>query len=190
MGKGRTFELDVVREINETVDQDRVFAATLDYSGVASDSDADVQIVWPSGRDYWSMALIELKKRSGESGKRFSTHPMEGSTPDQNGLTELRRLANTGPTWADRWLGLKPDHREMVVFDAEWLLWHVTGEEGRRPTCAAEPHDEALEAFQPRLTPAGHISMRKPTLGEWSSATAGKSDVEKILDAIDLDALE
>lgn len=185
MGKGRDYELDMVRGVNEAVDQDTVFSATLDYSGVASDSDADLQIVWPAGRDYWRMALVELKKRSGDAGKRFPTHPLDGSTPDQNGMTELRRLASTGPSWSDRYFALKPDHRELVVFDAEWLLWHVTdGDEGRGSPYTDEPTERAVSAFSPRQTRGGNVSMRKPTLDEWESSTAGRDDVAKLLDSI------
>lgn len=185
MGKGRTYELDMVRDVNSAVDQDTVFTATLDYSGVASDSDADLLVTWPEDRDVTRLALIELKKRSGSAGKRFPTHPLEGSTPDQNGMTELRRLVDTGPTWADRWFALKPDHRELVVFDAEWLLWHLTDtQEGRGAPYTNEPTERAMEAFQPRETPAGHVSMRKPELDEWESSTAGPADELKLLDAI------
>jgi hypothetical protein len=133
------------------------------------------------------MALIELKKRSGDAGNRFPTHPLSGSTPDQNGMDELRRLASTGPTWADRWFALKPDHRELVVFDAEWLLYHVTGgDEGSASPYANKPTDRALSAFQPRQTRGGNVSMRKPTLDEWESSTAGPDDERKLLSAIDL----
>lgn len=185
MGKGRRFELDMVNDVLAAVDTDAVFASALDFSGVAGDSDADIQVIWPSGRDCWDMALIELKKRSGDSGKRFGTHPLAGSTPEQCGMDELRRLVNSGPTWATSWFVLKPDHRELVVFDAEWLLWHVTdGDEGRGPPYTTEPSDAALNAFQPRLTRGNNISMRKPTLEEWNSTTGGIDDENKLLKGI------
>lgn len=185
--KGRTYELDMVRAINNTIDRDTVFTSLLDYSGVASDSDADILVTWPHGREDWRLALIELKKRSGESGKRFPTHPLSGSSDGQTGLDELRRLAHSGPNWSESWFALKPDHRALVILDAEWLLNYVTdGDEGRGDPYTTRPHDDVLSAFQPRLTPANHVSMRKPTLDEWPSSTAGRSDEIVLLEEMNV----
>lgn len=187
MGKGRQFELDMVRDINSVTDSDMVFCATLDYSGVASDSDADLVLSWWQEREWYALHLIELKKRSGEDGKRFETHPLSGSTPEQDGAKELARLASTGPNHADRWLALKPDHRELVVVNATWLQDYINDDiEGAYFPSWKKPSDDVVEAVSPRLTPGGNVSMTKPSLDVWQSSSAGKDDAIALLDALNI----
>lgn len=123
MGKGRTYELDMVRDLNAYLDTDAVFTSALDYSGGAADSDADIALMWMKGRESPCLDLVELKKRQGDDGNRVIV--MGGSGTDETGRSELRRLVDAGPTFADSWLAVKFDHRALVVMPAAWVWEQV-----------------------------------------------------------------
>jgi hypothetical protein len=195
MGKGRQFELDIVSNVNDLFatqshsEEKRGFACTLDYSGVASDSAADVLIAFPYDRDHFAFHLIELKKRSGDGGKRLPTHPFCGSSTDETGLEELQRLVESTPVFGRSWVGVNVDNRRLAVFSAPWLLHYVTdGEHGSKPFRHNQMpmFEKARDEFAPRLTPADNISMVKPDTGAWPSATASPSDAEVLLTALDV----
>lgn len=208
MAKGRTFELDTVREITDATDGEYVWASALDYSGGAADSDADVEILYPKSRDVTELHLLELKKRQGKDGNRVIV--MEGGTDDETGREELTRLVDAGPCLATSWLVIKFDHRALVVVPAGWVYEQVVDRPDELPTEyrkrnevpseAAQryvsrtrtPHywkpTDEIELLAPRLTDANSLSMVKPSLEWWDSASAGDSNVEILLDTLDVPA--
>jgi hypothetical protein len=206
MSKGRTFELDTVREITAATDSDHVWSSALDYSGGAADSDADIEVLYHKSRDVVEFHLLELKKRQGKGGNRVIV--MEGGGGDETGREELTRLVDAGPSWARSWLAIKFDHRALVVVPATWVYEQVVDAPDELPTDyrkrnevpseAAqryvrrtsgpyywEPTDE-IERLAPRLTDADSLSMVKPSLEWWDSSTAGDSNVEILLDTLDV----
>lgn len=204
MTKGRTYELDTVRGIHEATDSDFVWATAIDYSGGAADSNADIAIVYPEGREATELQLVELKKRQGDDGNRVVV--MGGSGTDETGRDELRRLVDAGPRMATSWLAIKFDHRELVCVPAAWVWERVVDAElsedyrhtNEIPSDAAQryvrrtrtpsywtPSDE-LKRLAPRLTDADSLSMVKPSLDWWESSSAGRDDVSVLLNTMDV----
>lgn len=180
MGKGRTYELDIKRDAHADVDTDFVHVALGDYSGVAADTYYDLEIVYPNGHAEICGAFTELKKRSGDEGKRVTI--MDGSSSGESGLDELERLIEGTPNWGDPYLVVKFDHREVIVLHAEYLHKVLTEDD---VDCFDDVHPTYKGAEEgthgARLTPSDNISMVKPELSYWPSSNAGVDDHRKIL---------
>lgn len=192
MGKGREYELDMVRWINDVVDPRWVHCATPDRSGNAADTFYDLEVSYSLGYDGHAMHMVELKKRSGEEGKRETV--MSGGHDGESGLEELRRLIDGCTNWQDPWVVVKFDRREAVVTHAEDLhfalcgdTWRSYGEEayGDSPVGPGprwqDEEPEWSKVTGPRLTPSDNISMIKPTLSVWPSSSKGEDDHIKLL---------
>lgn len=167
MPVGRQYELDMQRELREYVDSDTVHVALPDMSGSASGSYYDLEII---NVDRDLAAFVELKKRKGERGNR--SRIMQGGHEGENGIQELTRLVDGAPVWGQTFLGIKFRNCELIVLDAWSLRKHVT---------QGTYHDDWIEDHGARLTDGGNISMVKPELEDWPSATAGESDRLKLL---------
>jgi len=162
-GKGKTYELDKVKECHEATSQE-VWATRPDFSGNSKYAFADVALVYP--RDGAIAGdFFELKKRSVDTGKR--TNVMSGSSKGQSGMQELAELVNMTPAWGTPKVGVKFPNRQLMVFNAADLLERLQ----ERGTLTEE-------VGAPKKTRGDNISMYKPTLDEWESATAGSPDVE------------
>lgn len=177
MGKGKDYELDIKNAIMEDT-TDEVVALRPDFSGNSLHSIADVIIIWPEHRsqgreDEIRGAFVEMKKRSGQAGYRIRV--MEGSSKGESGLDELDGLVDGTPPWGQAWLMVKFDHREAIIAAANELLWELENYDG-------ETQDPVFHGA--RLTPADSISMTKPELDDWESATAGREDHRKLLDVV------
>jgi hypothetical protein len=167
-GKGKQYELDTVRDLAEATTDD-VWATRPDFSGNSKHAFADVALVWPDYADYATRgAFLELKKRTVETGKR--TNVMSGSKQEQSGMDELSELVEKCPPWGRPIVGVKFPNRALITFFAERLLENLKNE---------TVWDGAVG--QPKSTRGNNISMRKPTLDEWDSATGGMDDVPMIL---------
>ncbi|WP_226041154.1 hypothetical protein [Natrinema sp. DC36] len=178
--KGRTFELDTVHDIVVDTDQRFVHAAVPDHSGNARDTYYDLEVIWP--QDYHGHchgAFIELKKRSGDEGKRVSV--MSGGNDDETGKEELERLIEGTPNWGDAYVCIKFDHREIIVLHAEYLLKRLEGDVGGFDDAWSTITKAEEKTHGARLTPSDSISMVKPCLSYWESSTAGLDDHRKIL---------
>lgn len=195
--KGKQFELDTKRAINNAT-LPHVKAHRPDFSGNSAGEAADVMVVWqaerysdqrPSGHPERHVAYVELKKRSGEPGKRSIV--MAGSSQDQSGLEELQDLRRELPFWATKVLGIKFPHRELVVLDTEAVEhWLRRGEEGwgdAHVPDSLRDDFEACERHGLRLTPSDSISMVMPELDGWPSTKGGESDWRKLALAIGLE---
>lgn len=167
MGKGKQYELDIVRDLHEATTEE-VWVTRPDFSGNSKYAFADVAIVWPEFRYKEAKGVfLELKKRSPGDGKRASG-TMSGSSDGQNGKEELEELVEKTPPWGESTVGVKFPNRELIMYDAEYLL-------------SVLRNDEWSAIGDPQLTPSGNISVKKPTLEEWDSAQSGVADVVKIL---------
>lgn len=184
MGKGKRFELDTKRQLNQHTGS-HVKAHRCDYSGSSTDEAADVMVVWqadryddqiPCGHAERFVAYAELKKRSGKEGKR--TTVMSGSSQDQSGLEELQELRHELPYWSERVVAIKFPNREMGVFDADLLEDHLRSEEEGWGYETQQHADNAF--FDARLTPSDNISMVMPELEYWPSTQAGEPDWRKL----------
>jgi len=164
-GKGKTYELDKVKECHEATSQE-VWATRPDFSGSSKYAFADVALVYPLTPDNAIAGdFFELKKRSVDTGKR--TNVMSGSSKGQSGMQELAELVNMTPAWGTPKVGVKFPNRQLMVFNAADLLERLQ----ERGTLTEE-------VGAPKKTRGDNISMYKPTLDEWESATAGSPDVE------------
>lgn len=188
MGKGKRFELRVKNDINMHT-RPWVKAHRPDFSGSSAGEVADIMVVWqaeryepqkPCGHPERFVAYGELKKRSGTEGNR--TTVMSGSRNSQSGLGELHELRHETPPWADCYVGIKFDNREMGVFDATALEHHLRQDEEGWGQEASLYSDDAF--FDARLTPLDNISMVKPELEWWPSSKAGEPDWMKFLHKI------
>lgn len=192
MGKGKQFELDTKRDINENT-KDHVKAHRPDFSGSSTGEAADVMVVWqaerygdqrPSGHPERHVAYAELKKRSAEEGKRSIV--MSGSSQDQSGLEELQELRRELPPWSKRVVAVKFPHRELIVIDADALEHHLrVDEEGWGPNHYDYSHIDTFHGA--RLTRSDSISMVMPTLDDWPSSTSGMDDWQKLANNIGLE---
>lgn len=189
MGKGKQFELDTKRDINEHT-KPWVKAHRPDFSGSSAGEAADVMIVWqaeryspqrPCGHPERFVAYAELKKRSGTEGNR--TTVMSGSSQDQSGLEELQELRRELPSWSKRVVGVKFPNRELIVLDALALEHYLRREEGGWGPQYYQD-DDAIGGFSEmhgaRLTPSDNISMVMPELEWWPSQSAGEAPWRKL----------
>lgn len=177
MGVGKDYEMHLVNGLSEATGDD-VWVTRPDFSGNSKHAFADVAMIFPSFEDEIRSGeikgvFIEAKKRQADGGKRATV--MAGSAKGQNGLEELQDLLTSTPRWGEAWIAIKFTRRELILVTAEWLQWALLEEMGE---------EAGPETGQPRLTDGGNVSMRKPTLDEHPSATAGTDDVEKILDTV------
>lgn len=184
MGKGKRYELSIKKDIN-TNTKPHVKAHRPDFSGSSVGEAADVMVVWqadryddqrPCGHPERHVAYVELKKRSGDEGKR--TTVMSGSSQDQSGLEELQELKRELPYWAERKVAVKFPNRELGVFDAELLEDHLRSDEEGWGFETTRHADDAF--FDARLTPSDNISMVMPELDYWPSTRGGKADWKKL----------
>jgi Holliday junction resolvase len=168
MAKGHDYELQVTNAISRSTDQ-TVACLRPDYSGNSKFAVGDIVVLHENDlhvhADY-----VELKKRQADGGRR--TTVMEGSSDGDSGLDELQGLCDDVPPWAVPWVAVKFTRRKLAVFKADDL---------RR---TLENDDVGVAPFQARLTPSDNISMRKPTLDEWPSATASPADYYVLLDEL------
>lgn len=186
MGKGRDYELDLLRDVRDVVDDRYVWATLPDYSGVAAGTFCDLAIIF--GVDYHGHvhgAFIEVKKRKGEEGYRKTV--MSGSSKGETGREELERLIDGCPNWGEPYVAIKFDHREIIVLHAKDLLYYL--ENGEEPAeYSREGANSSWDAEQnfhdARFTDSDSISMRKPALSYWESSTAGADDHRKILEQV------
>lgn len=179
MGVGKDYEMHLVNGLSEATSDD-VWVTRPDFSGNSKHAFADVAMIFPSVTDEIrdgevKGVFIEAKKRKADGGKRSTV--MAGSAKGQNGLEELQDLLTSTPRWGTSWIAVKFTRRELILVTAEWLQWALMQDD--------IPAEEAgPETGQPHLTDGGNVSMRKPTLDEHPSATAGTDDVEKILETV------
>lgn len=155
----------------DDVTPSEVWVGTLGYSGNSASGDCDFVItVSPklATKTEASQYNGEAKKVQAESGKR--TTVFSGSSGDESGMEEVKRLVESTPSFVTPILAIKFDHRKLVVLDARHLVYELSdGECGILPPDSVCLHDA-------RLTPSENISMRKPELSQWKSATAADSD--------------
>lgn len=194
--KGKQFELDTKRDINENT-RSWVKAHRPDFSGNSAGEAADVMVVWqaeryddqrPCGHPERHVAYAELKKRTTSEGKRSTV--MSGSSQDQSGLEELQELRIELPSWATRVVGVKFPRREMVVIDADALEhWLRRDEEGwGHNWYDGNPEDlRAAEEHGARLTPSDNISMVMPEKSWWPTESAGLDPWHKLAIEIGLE---
>jgi hypothetical protein len=164
---GKNSELQLVNTIIENTDE-LTDAYRPDFSGNSKHAVADV-IVGTKVGDELQFGYIELKTRSEDSGKRSIV--MAGSSQDQNGIEELTELIENTPPWADPYLVVKFNNREAIIVRADSFKKALLDDDGNTI------HDS-------RLTGSGNISMRKPTLDDYPSQTAGQPMWEKVMDAL------
>ena len=168
-GKGKTYELNKVKECHEATTQ-HVWATRPDFSGSSKYAFADVALVYPRNGAI-AGDFFELKKRSVETGKR--TNVMSGSSKGQSGMAELEELVEMTAEWGTPKVGVKFPNRQLMVFNAADLFQRLQ----ERGTLTEE-------VGAPKKTRGDNISMYKPTLDEWESATAGADDVELLTEDV------
>jgi len=179
MGKGRSWELKIYNKISENTDGE-VHAAISDYSGVAAASFCDVEVYhWSDEIDGIVGAFCELKKRKGKAGNR--TIVMSGSSTDETGLEELKRLIDGTPSWGTAYVIINWTNRRPVIIEARVLYDALVNDDDVWETSAGPPY------FDARLTNKDSISMRKPTLDKWHSAASSDEDWKVIADGIGVD---
>lgn len=173
--KGKNYELSIKNEIMERTEPN-VTALRPDFSGSSKYGVADVVVVWDGYSDGIAEgAFLELKKRTADEGKRSIV--MAGSSKGESGMDELQSLVDGTPPWAKPYLVVSFNNREIIMMDASTLLDYLTTDDAMY---AGHKHGV-------RATKGGNISMVKPTLDVWNSASAGMGDVKKILNYIGVD---
>lgn len=194
--KGKRFELDIKNALNEHT-KPWVKAHRPDFSGSSAGEVADIVVVWqanryddqrPCGHPERHVAYGELKKRSGDGGKRSTV--MSASSQDQSGLEELSELNSEAPPWTKKVVGFKFPHREMVVVDGDALEhWLRRGEEGWGQRYYVGSRDDLHECEHHglRLTPSDNISMVMPEKADWPTQSSGLAPWKKFAVEIGLE---
>lgn len=173
-GHGREYEHTLCGQIDE-VTPPEVWTTTCGYSGNAGVDACDIVVTVDPKLALQSETIqynIEAKRRQGESGKRVS-NVFAGGKTDETGLEELHRFVANTPEWADPVVVLKFDHRKVITLDARWVLTALDEDKWHIPRSIK---DGILDALSPRLTPSENISMNKPPLSSWESATSSEID--------------
>jgi len=179
MGVGKQFELHIKNKVMEHTDAD-VVAIRPDFSGSSKYSVSDVIIMYPRENGIATPqirgALIELKKRRVESGRR--TTVMSGSSQGDSGLDELTTLVEHTPPWARSYVAVKFNRAEMQLMDATKLLVQLRQLDSEDRTHVGESFCEA------RLTASNNISMRKH--GGLPSQTLGVTPWKVVCNELDI----
>lgn len=165
---GRRFEHELVNGLDE-ITPEEVWVTSAGYSGNATADDCDLVVTIDpklATSEETTQYNIEAKKRTGDSGNRVTV--FGGSSGDETGVDELRRLAESTPEWADPIVAIKFDRRKLSVLDARWVL----------SACDRldYPIPSGVNVHEARLTPSESVSMVKPTLDTWESSRAAQSD--------------
>ena len=168
---GRNYEHTLVNGLEDVTPQE-VWVTSCGYSGNAAADASDMVVTVDPRLCILHEQLqynIEVKKRQGEGGNR--TIVFDGSSADDSGLDEVETFIESAPSWADAIIAIKFDHRKLLVLDGEELL-SALGQ--RKYPTVGDQH--TLRLLEPRLTDAENISVRKPTLQQWSSSQASLAD--------------
>lgn len=154
--KGRRYEHDLAASIDEQT-TDEVWVTTAGYSGNSRIDATDLVITRGSEKTKLiEQYNVEAKKTNGTAGNRSTV--FAGSSSGESGVEELKRMVESCPSWATPVVVIRFDHRKPITVLASVLLDAASDED-------TEAH------FGVRTTPAGAISMRKPELDEWASAS-------------------
>jgi len=177
--KGRNYEHELTNGLDE-VTPPEVWTATVGWSGNADRDNCDiVALVDPklTTRHEPYSYHIEAKKRSGKEGRRIRV--FRGSKDEETGIEELRRLVETTPDWGDPIVVVSFDRREVIVLDARWLLWELGEANGIAPPDSVRTHGVDV-------TDGGSVVMVKPTLDDWQSGRASRSDAVVVAEKLGL----
>lgn len=165
---GRRYEHTLCTSLDE-ITPDEVWVTTAGYSGNSEADACDLVITTDpkyATRNDPVQINIEAKKRQGKSGNRVII--ASGSSKGDSGVDEILGLIEGTPDWADPIVAIKFDRRKLIVLDARHLLAAV-GE-------LKYPIPDSVRLFDVRSTDSGSLSMRKPTLENWTSATSAPKD--------------
>jgi hypothetical protein len=176
MGKGKTYELNLVNEITENTSP-WVWTTRPDFSGNSKHAFADLAMIWTVSGPI-DGAFVEVKKRSPGDGKRASG-ALVGSADGQTGLEELKELCNGTPPWGEPYLAVKFPNRELIVYRADYLYSDLAESDGG---------DDYVGT--PQLTPSNNVSIRKPSLDEWNSSRGGLDDWHKLCTGVGMPTAE
>ena len=158
---GLRFEHDVKNEINDATTND-VRAWRPGWSGNGKGDSCDVLITTPT-----QCYAIELKKTGVKKGFAIEDD-------------DVQQLYDCQNSYIDGWFGVKFNHRELCLFK----LPYIHSED----TMMGAVANEVPVELNPRI---GHTSnsllIDKPDLDSWESASAGRQDVEMIINTLGLD---
>lgn len=164
--KGFRFEKDVTKALySEFVDRGLTTQYRLIPSGWSGNHNipsGDLDIVGPQ-YNY----TLELKNTNDETGFRIGGGE-EGSDIDQ--LSDCAYNVHTRS-----WVVLSFKNRETTVFELD---------DPQNPQQSLV--DNCPSAFNPRSTRTGNVLVDKPSLDDWSSARSGCSDVNVLIEALDI----
>lgn len=179
---GRNFEHTLANGVDDITPRE-VWTTTVGYSGNADTDDCDVVItVDPkyATRHDTRQFNVEAKKRNVDSGKRASK-VFGGGKTFETGVEELQRFIEGTPSWADPIVAIKFDRRKLIVLDGRWLL-DALDLGGMAPPSS----ESILDVLSPRTTRSDNVSMVKPTLEQWPSASASMDDATVLCERLGL----
>jgi len=163
--RGKQYELDLCSDIYDETDGGLI-PEPVGYSGNHGLPAPDIHV-----DDGGKIHAIELKRTSKE---RISVyHDREDYQKDD--LNQLLTYCHTHPRLVVPYVGVRFDNRELLLFNL-WLKAPT-----RRATIASgsniAPHDYVNH------THSNNLSIHKPDLDDWNSATAG-NDAITVLETI------
>jgi hypothetical protein len=188
---GRRYEHVLAGNLDD-VTTDDVWTTTSGYSGNAAYDDCDLVItVSPKFQTTHEPLQYNVEAKDvtrGEVGNRVSD-AIAGSSSDESGIEELKRLVEGTPEWGDPVVAISFNHRKLLVVDARHLLAYLgEAEDIEEVSLLTVPPtvETVLDAFKPKTTPSGNVSMVKPKTGTWPSATASRPDEVVLADKLGL----
>ena len=163
--KGRKFELSLCNDIYDATDESLI-PEPVGYSGNHTLPAPDIHI-----DDGGKVHAIELKRTARDQVSLY----YDDDDYQKDDLKQLITYCENHPRLAVPYIGVRFDNRQLLLIKL-WL---------------EAPMDEAVVRSAESLAPvdtvgytrAGNISVRKPSLDEWKSASSG-DDVEHILETI------
>jgi Holliday junction resolvase len=163
--RGKQYELDICTAVYEQTEGD-IIPEPIGYSGNHSLPAPDVRI-----DDGSTVHAIELKRTS--SDRKSIYHDPESYQKDD--LDQLIEYCREYPRLCVPYVGVRFDNRELLLFDL-WL-GAPTDRAVVRSGTSTSPTDGV------NYTSDGNLSVHKPELSEWTSATTG-NDATRVLEEI------
>lgn len=177
--RGRQYENRLFNELDRETDKSVIIAGGGGMSGNTAAEQADIVVLKHCGGINVKVYAIEVKKGTKD---RFYIAAED--------LEQLWRYASA--EWVEAVIVMKFNNREPVVIklgphiDIDSGEYVSLPEDAEAPQIAQHAVRACPTAFAPHATKKGSLRLDKPSTKDWSSSSAGRSDVQTVMDKLQL----